>query len=271
MFLTLSFTILPSILILIFVIISDKFREPVSSIIQAFLLGFLIIFPAGFLNNIFIGNSISLSFIAGFTEEPLKFITLYLFLRKRTEFDEPMDAIVYATLLSLGFATLENFQYVYLDNNDISSLSIAFLRAFTAIPLHACCGAIMGYYYGKYLFKGPTKNLLKSICFPIIIHSIYNYLCYLGDHGLYIYITLIIFYAVYLLNKMRDSQKQKNIEKEIINSSQTIPSSSIPDIDVVGITLKKELDKIEDLFDNSLITEEEKQRMRYKALGINSS
>ena len=40
-------------------------------------------------------------------------ITLLLFLRNRPAFDEPMDAIVYATLLSLGFATLENFDYIY--------------------------------------------------------------------------------------------------------------------------------------------------------------
>jgi RsiW-degrading membrane proteinase PrsW (M82 family) len=218
MYLTLSFTILPSILIVIFVIFEDKFREPVPSIIQAFFLGFLIIFPAGFLNNYFIfsnENSVSLTFIAGFTEEPIKFIALYLFLRKKTEFDEPMDAIVYATLLSLGFATLENFQYVYLSNNDIFSIFTAFQRAFTAIPLHACCGIIMGYYYGNYVFKGSNKFLLKSICFPIIIHSIYNYLCDSNAIILVIYIPVLIFYAIYLLDKMRDSQKQKNIEKEI--------------------------------------------------------
>jgi RsiW-degrading membrane proteinase PrsW (M82 family) len=126
-----------------------------------------------------------------------------------------MDAIVYATLLSLGFATLENFQYVYLSNNDIFSIFIAFQRAFTAIPLHACCGVIMGYYYGNYVFNGSNKFLLKSICFPIIIHSIYNYLCASNAIILVIYIPVLIFYAIYLLDKMRDSQKQKNIEKEI--------------------------------------------------------
>ena len=28
-------------------------------------------------------------------------------------FNEPMDAIVYGTVVSLGFATLENYDYVY--------------------------------------------------------------------------------------------------------------------------------------------------------------
>ena len=69
------------------------------------------------------------------------------------------------------------FEYVYFSNEKLSSISIAFIRALSAIPLHACCGVIMGYYYGNYIFQGSNNLLLKSICFPIIIHSIYNYLC----------------------------------------------------------------------------------------------
>ncbi len=218
MSLTFSFTILPSILIALFVIFSDRFREPVLPIIYAFSLGFLIIFPAGFLNNIFIfskENPGDLAFIAGFTEETLKFITLYLFLRKRTEFDEPMDAIVYATLLSLGFATLENFEYVYSSDLGISSLLIASLRAFTAIPLHACCGVIMGYYFGLYIFRGSKKLLLKSIFLPILVHSIYNYICGFTYPLLLLYIFIVVLYARNLIKKQKDLQKLKGFEKEL--------------------------------------------------------
>ena len=83
MYLTLIFTIVPSILIAFYIIFSDRFREPVLPVIYAFLLGFLIIIPAGLLNTILIfsnENPANFSFIAGFTEEPLKFILLYLFL-----------------------------------------------------------------------------------------------------------------------------------------------------------------------------------------------
>ena len=218
MLLTLSLTILPSILIASFVIFSDKFREPVLPIIYAVLLGFLIMVPAGLLNNYFIfsnENFYNLTFIAGFTEEPLKFIMMYIFLRKRHEFDEPMDALVYTTLLSLGFATLENFEYVYFFNEEFSSLSIAFIRALSAIPLHACCGVVMGYYYGLYIFQGSITYLFKSISFPIIIHSSYNYLNSFNDLILFIYVPLVILYATYLLDKMGDLQKLKDIEKEI--------------------------------------------------------
>ena len=218
MSLTFSFTILPSILIALFVICSDRFREPILPILYAFFLGLLIIIPAGLLNNLLIfskENSDNLTFIAGFTEEPLKFIALYLFLRKRSEFDEPMDAIVYATLLSLGFATLENFEYVYLSDGEVSSMTIAAIRAFSAVPLHACCGIIMGYYYGLYIFQGSVNHLFKSISFPIIIHSSYNYLNSFNDLILFIYVPLVILYATYLLDKMGDLQKLKDIEKEI--------------------------------------------------------
>ena len=59
-------------------------------------------------------TGIDLSFLAGVTEETLKFLALYFYIRKKTDFNEPMDAIVYGTLISLGFASLENIEYTLL-------------------------------------------------------------------------------------------------------------------------------------------------------------
>ena len=117
-----------------------------------------------------------MSFLAGFTEEPLKFLAFMLFIKANTEFDEPMDAIVYGTIISLGFATYENIEYVYLYNEEFSSLFIAILRAISAIPLHASCGVIMGYYIGLYVFKGDNKYIVQALLIPIFIHALYNYL-----------------------------------------------------------------------------------------------
>ena len=47
---TLLITIVPSILILLFFVFSDKFREPKKIIIITFLFGVLITIPAGYLN-----------------------------------------------------------------------------------------------------------------------------------------------------------------------------------------------------------------------------
>jgi len=213
--LTLSLTVIPSILIALFVVFSDRFREPTRPIVYAFLLGFIVIIPAGFLNTFLISDNDTLAFIAGFTEEPLKFLTMYIFLRLRDEFNEPMDAIVYATLISLGFATLENFEYVYGSDDGTKSIIIAFIRALCAIPLHACCGVVMGYYYGRYVFEGSTNLFIKSICFPIMIHSSYNYMWDFNAWIQWIFVPIIILYATYLLDKMGELQKLKEKEEEI--------------------------------------------------------
>ena len=115
------------------------------------------------------------TFLAGLTEESLKFTAIMLFVRNLAEFNEPMDAIVYGTLISLGFATLENFEYVFNSASAAESMQIATIRAFTAIPLHACCGVIMGYFFGLYAFSGQRSYLLKSLFLPMFFHAIYNF------------------------------------------------------------------------------------------------
>ena len=67
------------------------------------------------------------------------------------------------------------------------------------------------------------------------------------------------------------STSSVSAKSSINHGAQTLPSSAVPDTDTAGNTLKKELNKIEELFKNSLITEEERQRMRDKALGIDPS
>ena len=185
--LTLILTVAPPLLIVAYIIKADKFPEPTGLCISTFLLGCLLCIPAASLNNYFIPD-LSYAYLAGFTEESLKFAAIYFYIRKKTDFDEPMDAIVYGTLISLGFATLENFQYVYNAGNPDF---IAILRSFTAIPLHACCGIIMGYYFGLYIFKDRNKlNLFKSLFFAISFHATYNY--FATRNVLLMFIVLII-------------------------------------------------------------------------------
>ena len=43
------------------------------------------------------------------------------------QFNEPMDAIVYGVLVSLGFATFENITYVYQGNFEVDSFSLAIM------------------------------------------------------------------------------------------------------------------------------------------------
>ena len=183
----------PPLLIVAYIIKADRFPEPKGTCFLTFVAGTIIIVPAAILNDKLIPDA-SYAYLAGFTEETLKFLTIYFYVSRSTNFDEPMDAIVYGTLVSLGFATFENLQYVYYSGG--SPDAVAIIRAFTAIPLHACCGIIMGYYFGLYMFKNKdTLNLLKSLFFAIGFHAVYNYFATRNVFLMIVVIIILISFA----------------------------------------------------------------------------
>ena len=209
---TLLLTIGAPLAIIAFIIYSDKFKEPIDLILKTFFLGIFLCIPAGELNSLLI-QSPDQSYFAGLTEESLKFLVLYFYIRPKTAFNEPMDAIVYGTIVSLGFATLENLSYVYSGSPDVDSLTIAIMRAISAIPLHATCGIIMGYFFGLYAFLGSKLSLIKSLIIPISIHATYNYLTGFGFLWFY-FLFAIMLYAQHLHKKVADLQITKSIEGE---------------------------------------------------------
>ena len=217
----LAATIMPSILILAAVILSDRFREPLKPILVTFFVGVFLCFPAGFLNSILIWSQNApehYTFLAGLTEESLKFIAILLFVRNHSEFNEPMDAIVYGTIISLGFATLENLEYVYNSHSAAESMQIATIRAVTAVPLHACCGVIMGYFFGIYAFSGQRLYLVKSLFLPMIFHAIYNFMATFSLLITALILMALIRYAYSLHKRFVHLQSGKIKEEERKNS-----------------------------------------------------
>lgn len=221
---TLIITIAPSILIFLYFFFSDKFKEPKSTILTVFLLGVLICFPAGILNNFMstnFGNAkdmrdLTHSFLGpAWTEEILKFLVLYLIVLKRKEFNEPMDGIVYGVVASLGFATYENYDYVFrlAELWEIEPMQLAIWRSYSAVPLHGLNGCVMGFYFGMYAFTGNKKFLIYSLLFPYLIHGFYNFL----SHPLHLLIIIfLIFYSKKLHGKLKEIQKTKRSEPEKI-------------------------------------------------------
>lgn len=115
--------------------------------------------------------------VVAISEEGFK----YLLLKRRTwncpDFNCQFDGIVYAISVSLGFALWENIGYVAM-----YGLSVAFLRAVTAIPGHACFGVFMGIWYGfakKHENRGNYGLSLLcrvlAVVFPILLHGAYDY------------------------------------------------------------------------------------------------
>ena len=224
---TLVVTIIPSVLIFCYFYFSDKFKEPKRIMVEVFLLGVVTTIPAGYLNNyilktfkngdVFNDALLTGFFAGGLVEEILKFSVLYFFVMKKNEFNEPMDGIVYGVLASLGFATLENIEYVYFhaDKYEISSLNMALTRAFSAVPMHGLAGVVMGFYFGLYSFLGDKKYLGYALVMPLLFHGSYNFL--LSFNGVYAFGVLVILlvYAIKLHKHLKLQQSEKLTENEI--------------------------------------------------------
>ena len=219
---TLLITIVPSLLILIYFFLSDKFKEPKGTIALVFGLGVLICLPAGIINefmevnfsNIF-SERLLYSFLGpAWGEEILKFLILYTIVLKRNEFNEPMDGIVYGVVASLGFATYENYDYVFrlAETWNIDPAQMAIWRSYSAVPMHGLNGCIMGFYFGKYAFTADKKYLVLSLLIPFLLHGFYNFLEY-PFH--YMIVGIMIIYATILHSDLKKLQLKKNKEREV--------------------------------------------------------
>ena len=219
---TLLITIVPSILILLYFFLSDKFKEPKGSIALVFFLGICICLPAGYINSFMENNfkdifseRLLFSFLGpAWCEELLKFIILYFIVLKRNEFNERMDGIVYGVAVSLGFATLENYEYVFIlaEKWEIEPYTMAILRSYSAVPMHGLLGCVMGFYFGMYSFTANKKYLILCLLIPFIIHGLYNFLSY-PYH--FMILGVLTIYTVILHSNLKKLQESKRNEGEI--------------------------------------------------------
>jgi len=83
----------------------------------------------------------------------------------------PLCGVVYGATASLGFATRENIVYVAQ-----GGWIVAVARALTAVPCHACLGAILGYYVGQARFKGERKiSPWLGLLVATLLHALYDF------------------------------------------------------------------------------------------------
>ena len=180
--LTLLAALLPTALLMAYFIKKDRFPEPTHLLVKTFLCGLLITVPIIILEFALSGVITPLSgswwepflnafLVAGFSEELFKFLVLHLYCARKRDFDEPMDAVVYSVVASLGFACLENVLYVM-----NGGMLAAALRAVTAVPAHASLGVLMGYYYAKQRFgpAGRARLWSKALWVPVLVHGLYD-------------------------------------------------------------------------------------------------
>lgn len=186
----LLYAIAPVVVIIFYIYMKDKYeKEPKRLMIYCFLLGGIVsifittIFYLFFdlfipLNNKYsvFEQFIRAFFIVGFTEEFSKYVIVRYYAQPKNAFNEPYDGIVYAVLVSMGFAAVENIFYVA-----EGGATTALLRAFTAVPAHATFGILMGYFMGLAKFsKNSAKLNLLGLLLAIVFHGAYDFFLFIN-------------------------------------------------------------------------------------------
>ncbi len=222
--------ILPTLALLLFFVYSDKFKEPKKTVLSTFILGIFIIAPLEVFHygtQMILGEPIEYNaffrafFAAAFLEELFKFCVLFFFCTKFTEFNEPMDGIVYGITASLGFAFWENLQYIYMPEREVTeSLQVAWMRAFTAVPSHAFDGVIMGFFIGRHYFRDYKSNinLVWALLIPVTLHGFYDWVLMeesINRNFMYLVMVVELGLVVYLYKNLKNQQIVKKKEEEI--------------------------------------------------------
>lgn len=183
----------------------DRFApEPFWFLCKIMLLGGLMsTIPSGVLNSLVIDPDATAVFTSfwqncfvGLNEEFWKlFATAYL-IRNHRHFDEPVDGIIYAATVALGFAALENIEYI-----SRYGLDVLVFRHFSAIPAHIAFAMLWGYGLTLAKFKYPKKNWVYVV-FPFylaaaLFHALYNFSVSVLLSGLDVLIAAILVVFLY--------------------------------------------------------------------------
>ena len=125
-------------------------------------------------------------FVAGLVEESAKALCLRLVVWRRPEFDERLDAMVYAAWAGLGFALVENVGYLTAASKD-QYAGMFVMRALVSVPLHASAAAITGYYGARRRFDGTGPGLPGGLALAVLLHGTFDFSAFragaLGESG----------------------------------------------------------------------------------------
>lgn len=194
--LLLAVAIAPGIAICLFIYSLNKYKkEPPAHLVIAFVLGMFSTLPA------FLVQSLSgdvrddpsrhsiLSYIwyafviVALSEEGGKFLLLRLYAYPKKTFTEPFDGVIYAVMIGMGFATVENIEYVWQ-----FGWSTGVTRFFLAVPAHASFAVLMGYNVGMAKSRRQTDQgqsvwlMLKGLLIAVLFHGSFDFFVFLQQN-----------------------------------------------------------------------------------------
>jgi len=204
---------LPGLIWLLFYMQEDPKPEPKSLIFATFLAGAVSAIAALFLEagaaklfellkirELSAGPIVFLAFI----EELMKFAAAFIVIHKSRAFDEPVDAMIYALIAALGFATVENLGAVltgFKAGAPILAVAIktTAFRFVGATLLHSLTSSLVGYYWALDIRNfGTVRFRVKGLLLATILHAIFNYIILWYGSLTYtiIFVVIVGFFAL---------------------------------------------------------------------------
>jgi protease PrsW len=185
----LALALAPGIAIGLYIYLKDKHeREPIGLLLLSFLYGalstlitLLVSWPLSAYVVIdkesLADQAVNAFFVVALVEELSKFIFVRFVLYPNKNFNEPFDGIVYALMVSMGFATLENILYTFQ-----YGMATGVVRMFTAVPAHATFGILMGYFLGlaKFTHRREFLYSLVALLVATLFHGAYDYFWFIN-------------------------------------------------------------------------------------------
>ena len=137
--------------------------------------------------------------LIGLVEEAGKFLVLRLITWKDKEFNYTFDGVVYAVVVSLGFAVVENIIYVILHGSDVN-----LVRVLLSVPGHMVYAVFMGFFYGQARYakgdgdsRASIGHTLAAIMVPTVMHGFYSF-C-IGTGSKVFFIMFIVYEVIMAL------------------------------------------------------------------------
>lgn len=189
------FGLVPSVIWLLFYLRKDVHPESNRMILKIFFYGMLIAIIAALIELVFstglvaaINGNLLKAFpilffviynfiIIALVEESSKYLIVKARVLNDSEFDEPVDIMLYMIIVALGFAALENVLVLFAGKEPLlfyetfrNTVIISFCRFIGATFLHALCSGTLGYFLALSLFE--TKKRLRLVILGLVVATI---------------------------------------------------------------------------------------------------
>lgn len=223
-------TFLPPIIWLLFYLKEDRHPEPKLLLIFTFVAGAIVALLAIFIELILIGNdgifsdiitientAFTFFLVIAVVEEYVKYLPIKLFILKKRDFNEPIDAMIYMMTSAMGFAALENALFIFpiFKQDLLIGLEIAANRFLGANLLHVLSSGIIGFFLARAFFSPKRRHFIAlGVILASVLHAVFNYLILVREvlpEGTFYLILLLSIMAIMVFIDFERLKKDKQL------------------------------------------------------------